>query len=153
MFSPPFFLGLPISQAIKILQEKLTTFPVKLPPFKECAVLDYFHNTCIKHYCLYQYVLLRERDRNQRFANLEVCAPPQPLPLMEGTEIELWKYQQQLAALNTAEDEKRNNILHIREALQRERERMLQSVYRSVTRHTAILDKQVTQAKRVCKDT
>ncbi|XP_066468051.1 uncharacterized protein C8orf74 homolog [Tiliqua scincoides] len=132
----------PISQAIKILQKKLTTFPVTLPPCKLCAVLDYFHNTFIKHYWLYQFVLVRERDRHQRFASLEVCAPPQPLPLMEGTEVELWKYQQQLAALSAAEEEKRTKMLLIRETLQQEREHMLRSVYRSVTRHTAFLGKQ-----------
>ncbi|KAL7987193.1 hypothetical protein Chor_006112, partial [Crotalus horridus] len=118
----------PLLQAIKILQEKLTGFPVHLSSFQKSAVYDYFLNTFLKHYWLYQFVMTRERDRNQTFAILEVCAPPSPPPLSEGIDIEMWNYQQQLAVLCAAEEEKQASIMHIRETLHAERESLLQEV-------------------------
>ncbi|KAH0622906.1 hypothetical protein JD844_025771 [Phrynosoma platyrhinos] len=122
---------LPPSQAIKILPEKLSTFGVKLPPSHLRAIYSYFHNTLIKHYALYRFVLTRERDRHQTFGNLEVYAPPSPLPLREGMELEAWKYEQKLAALSATEDEKRADMAHIRETLHTQRENLLQEVYKS----------------------
>uniref|UniRef100_A0A670ZEW8 Chromosome 8 open reading frame 74 n=1 Tax=Pseudonaja textilis TaxID=8673 RepID=A0A670ZEW8_PSETE len=114
--------GVTLLQAIRILKEKLTAFPVQLSSFHQSAVFDYFSNTFLKHYWLYQFVMTRERDRNQTFAILEICAPPSPPPLSEGIDIEMWNYQQQLAALCAAEEEKQASILHIRETLLAERE-------------------------------
>ncbi|XP_077188313.1 uncharacterized protein C8orf74 homolog [Paroedura picta] len=135
--------GLPISQAIQILQVKLTAFQVKLPTVKLCAVCDYFHNTFIRHYSLYQFTLGQERDRRQSFTSLEVYAPPIPLPLMEGMDVEVWKYQKQLAILSEMEAQKRAEMVHIRETLDRERERTLQKVYGDVQRQTQVLSKEV----------
>ncbi|XP_039179471.1 uncharacterized protein C8orf74 homolog isoform X2 [Crotalus tigris] len=131
--------GLPLLQAIKILQEKLTGFPVHLSSFRKSAVYDYFLNTFLKHYWLYQFVMTRERDHNQTFAILEVCAPPSPPPLSEGIDIEMWNYQQQLAVLCAAEEEKQASIMHIRETLHAERESLLQEVYQRVRRQTQTL--------------
>ncbi|XP_042302763.1 uncharacterized protein C8orf74 homolog [Sceloporus undulatus] len=135
--------GLPPSQAIKILQEKLSTFQVKLPPLNLHAIYDYFHNTLIKHYSLYQFVLTRERDRHQTFGNLDIHAPPSPLPLREGMELEAWKYEQKLAALSAAEDEKQADMEHIRETLHAQRENLLQEVYQSVKSQADGLSKEV----------
>uniref|UniRef100_A0A8C6X1B6 Chromosome 8 open reading frame 74 n=1 Tax=Naja naja TaxID=35670 RepID=A0A8C6X1B6_NAJNA len=117
--------GVSLLEAIRILKEKLTAFPVQLSSFHQSAVFDYFSNTFLKHYWLYQFVMTRERDRNQTFAILEICAPPSPPPLSEGIDIEMWNYQQQLAALCAAEEEKQASILHIRETLLAEREHLL----------------------------
>ncbi|XP_034277196.1 uncharacterized protein C8orf74 homolog [Pantherophis guttatus] len=132
--------GFSLLQAIRILQEKLTAFPVQLSSFQKSAVYDYFSNTFLKHYWLYQLVMTRERDRNQTFAILEVCAPPSPPPLSEGIDIEMWNYQQQLAALCAAEEEKQASILHIRETLHAEREHLLREVYQRVRRQTQTLN-------------
>ncbi|XP_015263398.1 PREDICTED: uncharacterized protein C8orf74 homolog [Gekko japonicus] len=134
--------GLPISQAIQILQEKLTAFRVRLPVVKLRAVCDYFHNTFIKHYWLYQFTLEQERDRCQTFTSLELYAPPTPLPLMEGMDVEVWKYQQQLAALSEMEAQKRAEMVLIRETLDREKERTLQKVYSDVQRQARVLSKE-----------
>ncbi|XP_060106025.1 uncharacterized protein C8orf74 homolog [Heteronotia binoei] len=133
---------LPISWAIQILQKKLTAFQVRLPAVKLHAVYDYFHNTFIRHYWLYQFTLGQERDRCQTFTSLEVCAPPTPLPLMEGMDVEVWKYQQQLATFSEMEAQKRTEMMLIRKTLDRERERMLQKVYSDVRRQAHVLSKE-----------
>nr|XP_056709717.1 uncharacterized protein C8orf74 homolog [Euleptes europaea] len=145
--------GLPISLAIRLLQEKLTAFRVRLPADKARAVCDYFYNTFIKHYWLYQFTLGRERDRCQTFTSLEVYCPPTPLPLMEGIDVEVWKYQQQLATLSETEAQKRAEMVVIRETLARERERMLQKVYTDVRRQEKVLSKEalVCLVKEVIK--
>uniref|UniRef100_A0A674JX83 Chromosome 8 open reading frame 74 n=1 Tax=Terrapene triunguis TaxID=2587831 RepID=A0A674JX83_9SAUR len=118
--------GLPVSQAICVLKDKLVACEPKLSPFKPCVLCEYFHHTLIRHYQLYQFVLCRERDVEQTSAHLEICAPPQPLPLMAGIDAEVWHYQQQLGALSAAEVQKRTNMLLLRETLHLEREHMLQ---------------------------
>ncbi|XP_013910305.1 PREDICTED: uncharacterized protein C8orf74 homolog [Thamnophis sirtalis] len=132
--------GFSLLQAIRILQKKLTTFPVQLSSFQQTAVYDYFSNTLLKHYWLYQFVMTRERDHNQTFAILEVCAPPSPPPLSEGIDIEMWNYQQQLAALCAAEAEKQASIVHIRETLHAEREHLLREVYQRIRIQTQTLN-------------
>ncbi|XP_060610638.2 uncharacterized protein C8orf74 homolog [Anolis sagrei] len=134
--------GVPPLQAIQVLQEKLVNFRVKLSPTQLRAVCDYFHNTFIKHYWLYQFVLTRERDRQQSFGSLEVYAPPIPLPLSEGMELEAWKFEQQLSALSAAEDEKRASLERIRESLWEKKEHLLQEVYRSVQRQAGGLSRE-----------
>uniref|UniRef100_A0A452H809 Uncharacterized protein n=1 Tax=Gopherus agassizii TaxID=38772 RepID=A0A452H809_9SAUR len=98
-------------------------------PFKPCVLYEYFYHTLIRHYQLYQFVLCRERDIDQTSAHLEICVPPQPLPLTAGVNAEVWHYQQQLAALSAAEVQKRTNMLLLRETLHLEREHMLQRAY------------------------
>nr|XP_016848388.1 PREDICTED: uncharacterized protein C8orf74 homolog [Anolis carolinensis] len=129
-------------QAIQVLQEKLVNFQVKLSPTQLRAVLDYFHNTFIKHYWLYQFVLTRERNCWQSFDSLEVYVPPSPLPLSEGMELEAWKFEQQVSALCAAEDEKRASVARIRETLWAKKEELLQEVYRSVERQTGGLSRE-----------
>lgn len=147
-----FVTGLPISQAVQILEKKLSALPVKLAPFKLQAVCDYFHNTFIKHYWLYQSLLVRERDRHQQFASFEVHAPPTPLPLMEGTDIEVWRYQQKVADLTAAEDQKRASILLLQQTLHQERERMLQKVYSTVQKQAEVLGTEVNEEGRMDQD-
>uniref|UniRef100_A0A8C0H047 Chromosome 8 open reading frame 74 n=1 Tax=Chelonoidis abingdonii TaxID=106734 RepID=A0A8C0H047_CHEAB len=121
--------GLSVSQAICVLRDKLVACEPKLSPFKPCVLCEYFYHTLIRHYQLYQFVLCRERDVDQTSAHLEICVPPQPLPLTTGVDAEVWHYQQQLAALSAAEVQKRTNMLLLRETLHREREHMLQRAY------------------------
>uniref|UniRef100_A0A7M4E275 Chromosome 8 open reading frame 74 n=1 Tax=Crocodylus porosus TaxID=8502 RepID=A0A7M4E275_CROPO len=136
--------GLCISEALQLLQDKLTVCEPKLSPFKACSVCDYFCNTFIRHYHLYQFVLCQERDLRQHLAHLEVCGPPQPLPLMAGTEVEAAKHQQQLAALSAAEAQKRTNMLLLQERLHLEKECMLQRVYDRVDAQAGALDRKVS---------
>lgn len=139
-----FYSGLPISEALQLLHDKLTLCEPKLSPFKACSVCDYFCNTFIRHYHLYQFVLCQERDLRQHLAHLEVCGPPQPLPLMAGTEVEAAKHQQQLAALSAAEAQKRTDMLLLQERLHWEKERMLQRVYDRVNAQAETLDRKVS---------
>ncbi|XP_070590946.1 uncharacterized protein C8orf74 homolog [Erythrolamprus reginae] len=132
--------GLSLLQTIRILHEKLAAFPVQLSSFHQSAVYDYFSNTFLKHYWLYQFVMTRERDRNQTFAILEICAPPSPPSLSEGIDVEMWNYQQQLAVLCAAEEEKQASILQIRETLLTEQENLLREVYQRVRRQTQTLN-------------
>ncbi|XP_065256741.1 uncharacterized protein C8orf74 homolog [Emys orbicularis] len=137
--------GLPVSQAICVLKDKLVACEPKLSPFKPCVLCEYFYHTLIRHYQLYQFVLCRERDVEQTSAHLEICVPPQPLPLMAGIDAEVWHYQQQLAALSAAEVQKRTNMLLLRETLHLEREHMLQRAYDDLKLRAEILDRQILE--------
>uniref|UniRef100_A0A8D0G5W5 Chromosome 8 open reading frame 74 n=1 Tax=Sphenodon punctatus TaxID=8508 RepID=A0A8D0G5W5_SPHPU len=117
------------TSAIQILKEKLASCRLGLAPCNLGVLCDYFQNTFLKHYLLYQFVLCRERDHRQTFTSLAVQVPPLPLPLMEGINAEVWKYQQQLADLTAAENQKRTRMLLLRETLHLEREHLLQKVY------------------------
>uniref|UniRef100_A0A452FXG1 Chromosome 8 open reading frame 74 n=1 Tax=Capra hircus TaxID=9925 RepID=A0A452FXG1_CAPHI len=87
--------GCSITEAVTILGNKLRDYQGQFNTTHLLALCDYFHNTFIRHYKLYQYVLGQDRDVNLTVANLEVCTPPQPLPLAEGKDREVWKHEQQ----------------------------------------------------------
>lgn len=62
---------------------------------------------------------------------------------MEGMDVKIWDYQQQLATFSEMEAQKRAEMVLIREALDQERERMLQKVYRDVQQQAQALSKEV----------
>ncbi|XP_066109512.1 uncharacterized protein C8orf74 homolog [Saccopteryx bilineata] len=121
--------GCSITEAVVILRNKLRDYQGQFNTTHLLALCDYLHNTFIHHYKLYQYVLGQDQEVNLTVAHLEVCAPPQPLPLAEGKDRELWKHEQQVAELNLAEVQKRANVLLLKETLQLELEHMLQKMF------------------------
>ncbi|XP_004433577.1 PREDICTED: uncharacterized protein C8orf74 homolog [Ceratotherium simum simum] len=121
--------GCSITEAVTILGNKLRDYQGQFNTTHLLALCDYFHNTFIRHYKLYQYVLGQEQDVNLTVTHLEVCAPPQLLPLAEGVDREIWKHEQQVAELSAAEGQKRTKALLLKEALRLEQEHTLQRTF------------------------
>jgi hypothetical protein len=114
--------GCSITEAVTILGNKLGDYQSQFNTTRLLALCDYFHNTFIRHYKLYQYVLGQDQEVNLTVTHVEVRAPPQPLPLAEGTDGDLWRHKQQVAELSSAEVQKRVNLLLLKETLRLEQE-------------------------------
>ncbi|XP_004707781.1 uncharacterized protein C8orf74 homolog [Echinops telfairi] len=125
--------GCSITEAITILGHKLRDYQDQFNPTNLLALCDYFHNTFICHHKLYQYVLCQDQEVSLTLTPLEVCTPPQPLPLAQGRDRDVWQFEQQVAELTTAEVQKRTNVLLLKEALYLEQEHMLQKTFRDVS--------------------
>ncbi|XP_069435540.1 uncharacterized protein C8orf74 homolog [Ovis canadensis] len=121
--------GCSVTEAVTILGNKLRDHQGQFNTTHLLALCDYFHNTFIRHYKLYQYVLGQDRDVNLTVTNLEVCTPPQPLPLAEGKDREVWKHEQQLEGLSTAEVQKRTHMLLLKGALRLEQQHLLRETF------------------------
>lgn len=124
--------GCSITEAVTILGNKLRDYQGQFNTTHLLALCDYFHNTFIRHYKLYQYVLGQDQEVNLTVTHLEVCAPPHPLPLAEGMDRDIWQLEQQMAELNMAEVQKRTNMLLLKEALHLEQEHKLQRTFSEV---------------------
>lgn len=136
--------GYSITEAVTILGNKLRDYQGQFNTTHLLALCDYFHNTFIRHYKLYQYVLGQDQEVDLTVTHLEVCVPPQPLPLTEGMDWELWKHEQQVAELSAAEEQKRAHALLLKEALHLEQELMLQKKFSEVlARQTRVLKREV----------
>ncbi|XP_010621168.1 uncharacterized protein C8orf74 homolog isoform X2 [Fukomys damarensis] len=118
-----------ITEAVTILGNKLRDYQRQFTTRHLLALCDYFHNTFIRHYRLYQYVLGQERDVHLTVTRLEVRTPPQPLPLAQGTHRDTWRHEQQVAALLTEEEQKRNEVQLLKEALRAEEARLLEKAF------------------------
>ncbi|ELK17531.1 hypothetical protein PAL_GLEAN10016636 [Pteropus alecto] len=135
--------GCSITEAVTILGNKLRDYQGQFNTTHLLALCDYFHNTFIRHYKLYQYVLGQDQEVNLTVIHLEVCLPPQPLPLSAGMDRELWKHEQQVAELSMAEVQKRTNVLLLKETLHLEQEHMLQKKFSEVlAQHTQVLKRE-----------
>ncbi|KAG5213556.1 hypothetical protein MJG53_003175 [Ovis ammon polii x Ovis aries] len=121
--------GCSVTEAVTVLGNKLRDHQGQFNTTHLLALCDYFHNTFIRHYKLYQYVLGQDRDVNLTVTNLEVCTPPQPLPLAEGKDREVWKHEQQLEGLSTAEVQKRTHMLLLKGALRLEQQHLLRETF------------------------
>nr|XP_009665242.1 PREDICTED: uncharacterized protein C8orf74 homolog [Struthio camelus australis] len=139
---PPSEIGLTISQALQVFQDKVSACEPKLRPLKPGILCDYFLNTYFKHFHLYQFLLCHKRTVQQRYATLEVCVPPHPLPLETGIDAEVEKHQQQIAALSAAETQKRTNVLHLRKMLRAEKNTILEKVYKKLEDPSEKLDRE-----------
>lgn len=125
----PLPTGCSITGAVTVLGNKLRDYQGQFNITHLLALCDYFHNTFIRHYKLYQYVFGHDQEVNLTVTQLEVCVPPQPLPLSHGKDRAVWQHEQQVAELDTAEVQKRANMLLLKEALRVERERRLQRTF------------------------
>ncbi|XP_055465528.1 uncharacterized protein C8orf74 homolog [Psammomys obesus] len=121
--------GCSITEAVTILGTKLRVYQKQFNATHLLALCDYFHNTFIRHYRLYQFVLSQDQEVNLTVAHVQMCAPPQPLPLTEGTNSDVWRHEQQMAELSTAEVQKRTNVLLLKETLLLEQAHMLQKAF------------------------
>ncbi|XP_005075319.1 uncharacterized protein C8orf74 homolog [Mesocricetus auratus] len=121
--------GCSITEAVTILGNKLRVYQKRFNVSHLLALCDYFHNTFIRHYRLYQYVLSQDQEVNLTVAHVQMCAPPQPLPLTEGIDRDVWRHEQQVAELSTAEVQKRTNLLLLKETLSLEQAHMLQKAF------------------------
>lgn len=121
--------GCSITEAVTILGKKLRDYQKQFNVTHLLALCDYFHNTFIRHYRLYQYVLSQDQQVNLTVTHVEMCVPPRPLPLTDGTDRDVWRHEQQVAELSTAEVEKRNNMLVLKETLHMEQAQMLQKAF------------------------
>lgn len=143
----PLPTGCSITEGITILRNKLSDYQGQFNPTHLLALCDYFYNTFIRHYRLYQYVLCQDQEVNLTVNHVEVCVPPQPLRLAEGKDRDLWKHEQQLAELTMAEVQKRTNVLLLKEALHLEQEHMLQKKFSEMN----VQERQVlTREVRLC---
>lgn len=133
MLSPSVPTGCSITEAVTILGNKLRDYQGQFNTTHLLALCDYFHNTFIRHYKLYQYVLGQDQEVNLTVNHLEVCAPPQPLPLAKGMDKDIWQLEQQMAELRMAEVQKRTNVLLLKEALHLEQEHKLQKTFSEVS--------------------
>ncbi|XP_069872122.1 uncharacterized protein C8orf74 homolog [Dipodomys merriami] len=121
--------GRSISEAVAVLGSKLRDYQAQFNATHLLALCDYFHNTFIRHFRLYQYVLGQDQEVNLTVARLEMCAPPQPLPLTQGTDRDQWRHEQQVARLDAEEVHKRADVLLLKEALSLEQTQMLQKTF------------------------
>ncbi|XP_032015052.1 uncharacterized protein C8orf74 homolog [Hylobates moloch] len=121
--------GCSITEAVTILGNKLRDYQGHFNTTQLLALCDYFHDTFIRHYKLYQYVLGRDQQVDLTVAHLEVCMPPQPLPLAEGMDRDLWTHEKQVATLTESEAQKRADVLLLKEALRLEQESSLQKLF------------------------
>ncbi|XP_029794440.1 uncharacterized protein C8orf74 homolog isoform X2 [Suricata suricatta] len=126
--------GCSITEAVTILGSKLRDYQGQFNTTHLLALCDYFHNTFIHHYKLYQYVLGQDQEVNLTVTHLEVCAPPQPLPLAKGIDRDIWQLEQQMAKLSMAEVQKRTNVRLLKEALHLEQEHKLQKMFSEVAK-------------------
>ncbi|XP_004614808.1 uncharacterized protein C8orf74 homolog [Sorex araneus] len=121
--------GHPITEALTLLGKKLQDYQGQFGTSHLLALCDYAHNTYIRHYNLYQYVLSQAQDVNLSVEQVEVCAPPQPLALAQGTELAMWQHEQRLAELALAELQKRADVLVQQEMLKLEKEQLLRKIF------------------------
>ncbi|XP_008570267.1 PREDICTED: uncharacterized protein C8orf74 homolog [Galeopterus variegatus] len=124
--------GCSITEAVTILGNKLRDYQRQLNTTHLLALCDYFHNTFIRHYKLYQYVLSQDQDVTLTVTQLEVCTPPQPLPLAKGMDRDVWRHEQQVAELGMAEVQKHANMLLLKEALCLQQEHTLWKAFEDV---------------------
>lgn len=120
--------GCSTTEAVTILGNKLRDYRGQLNTTHLLAQCDYFHNTFIRHYKLYQYVLGQDQDVKLTVTHLEVYVPPQPLPLAAGKDQAVWKHEQRVVELSAAEVQKRAYMLQLKEALQLEQQHLLQEL-------------------------
>ncbi|KAM4694440.1 uncharacterized protein C8orf74 homolog [Discoglossus pictus] len=140
------FKGVSVLEALQLIEDKVCEFKMYLPSSHFTVLLDYFLTTFIRHYNLYQYVLFQEQERNQTFVDITIHVPPIPPPLTEGINIDLWRYEQQLANLTVAETQKRTNIFLLQQSLHEEKEEKLRALYENLDiGETKIINKQVLE--------
>ncbi|XP_026858272.2 uncharacterized protein C8orf74 homolog [Electrophorus electricus] len=107
--------GLEKSEVISLIQRHLVQCQLPLPHAQQKALHDFIMETCVCHHRLYQAFLNGEINLKHTHSHLEICAPPCPLPLCEGTDVATMEKQQVLRELKAADAEKMSEIHRLKE--------------------------------------
>ncbi|XP_060789098.1 uncharacterized protein C8orf74 homolog [Neoarius graeffei] len=110
----PEFRGLERSEVLSLIQTRLSQFDQRLPPCHHATMYDFMVQNYIRHQCLYQAFLKGELNPKCMYSHLDIHVPPRPLPLSEGTELEVWEKQQALKKLTAAETVKLAEIQRLK---------------------------------------
>ncbi|XP_049628586.1 uncharacterized protein C8orf74 homolog [Suncus etruscus] len=121
--------GQSLMEAVITLGKKLQEYQTQFNTTRLLVLCDYFQNTLLRHHQLYQFILGHDQDVRLSVEHVEVCVPPQPLALTQGTEEAVWAHEQQLAKLALAEAQKRVDLLVWKEVLRLEKEQRLRTVF------------------------
>ncbi|KAB5562170.1 hypothetical protein PHYPO_G00014910 [Pangasianodon hypophthalmus] len=111
----PELRGLERSEALSLIQTRLSQCDQRLPRSHHATVYDFMVQTYIHHQCLYQAFLKEEVKPKCMHSHLEIQVPPHPLPLSEGTDLGVWEKQQALKELMAAETVKLAEIHKLKE--------------------------------------
>ncbi|KAK1170358.1 hypothetical protein AOXY_G7181 [Acipenser oxyrinchus oxyrinchus] len=137
---------LSVTKAVELLRNKLSKCETQLAQNHQLDFLDFLMGTFIRHHGLYQFVLRGQREVDCIVTELQVHTPPNPLPLSEGTDSQVWQYQQRMATLTGDENQKRINMLLLKETAYREAEERLDMLYKDFTvQDTGTLERQVLE--------
>ncbi|TSO25134.1 hypothetical protein Baya_8757 [Bagarius yarrelli] len=109
----PELRGLERSEALSLIKTQLSQCSPRLPPSHHATMYDFMMQTYIQHQCLYQAFL--KEELNLKHSHLEIHIPPQPSPLSEGIDLEVWKKQQAVKELTEAETVKIAEIHRLKE--------------------------------------
>ncbi|MGH0133563.1 UNVERIFIED_CONTAM: hypothetical protein FKN15_062078, partial [Acipenser sinensis] len=140
---------LSVAKAVELLRNKLSKCETQLAQNHQLDFLDFLMGTFIRHHGLYQFVMRGEREVDCTVTELQVHTPPNPLPLSEGTDSQVWQYQQRMATLTGDENQKRINMLLLKETAYREAEERLDMLYKDfAVQDTGTLKRQGDQGER-----
>ncbi|XP_041109803.1 uncharacterized protein C8orf74 homolog [Polyodon spathula] len=137
---------LSVTKSVELLRNKLSKCETQLAQNHHLAFLDFLMDTFIRHHGLYQFVVRGEREVDCTVIELQVHTPPNPLPLSEGTDSQVWQYQQRMATLTGDENQKRISMLLLKETAYHETERRLDMLYKDfAVQDTGTLQRQVLE--------
>ncbi|XP_028909113.1 uncharacterized protein C8orf74 homolog [Ornithorhynchus anatinus] len=97
--------GVSLASAVAVLGDRLRNAGAWLSPSRLGALCAYVHHTYLCHFRLYQLVLVQAPEEKRATTRLQLCLPPQPAPLAEGTDRDSWLHRQRLAELSQEEAE------------------------------------------------
>ncbi|XP_013396651.1 uncharacterized protein C8orf74 homolog [Lingula anatina] len=138
----------PITEAIKILKSKCCHYNGKISGRNIQLYTDYFFDTFMKHFKLYQYVFTREREKWNTQLNLTVELPRDPLPCSSGKQQHLWEYDQKWTEIEQKETEKKTELAQKKTVVSEENDKTIKEAYREVEQLEETADKE-TIAKTV----
>ncbi|KAI4884606.1 hypothetical protein NFI96_034571, partial [Prochilodus magdalenae] len=111
----PELKGLEKSEAISLIQTRLSQCRPQLSPAHHAALCDFIVQDYICHQRLYQAFLKGEMNLKSMPSQLEIHLPPRHLPLSKGTDAVVWEKQRTLRELMAAEAEKQAEIHKLKE--------------------------------------
>ncbi|XP_033100737.1 uncharacterized protein C8orf74 homolog [Anneissia japonica] len=102
--------GIKLSEAIDIFQEKIIHLANMITQDKLKLFTDYFFETFMKHYRLYQFVLTQGQEPMASELDIHVIPPVECLKLKEAKTLKVWEYEQKLEELEREEEERKASL-------------------------------------------
>lgn len=133
-----------MTSALSIYKAKCTELQAHVQQQTMKSFSEYFFQTFMKNYKLYEYVTEEPRDQQCTQLVLPVNTPPKTLPLSQGKEAAVWNYMEKLSHIEAKERQQLLKRDAEREDTKIHDRRAIDDAYEQLNQMTAESDTQVS---------
>lgn len=142
MFS--IFLGKTLTETVRIYTAQADNLVGKVSPRNLKIYTEFFFNSFMKHFNLFQYVFSIKQEECRQKIELEVETPGSPVPFADAKEVAVYEYEKKMQEIEEAEGQRKDERIREKREVAQNSEGVIRKSYEEVSSIEPPLDREVS---------